>query len=388
MQTYLVDYELRFYKIDVSINVKFQANLSARVIESSAFLFSNYFEQTEIVRTKGLTFFNEFNTCVNYVKSNFEHRQNDDNVKRLFSFFLKDEFMSQVPQFRNVIKFLKVYYKPIERPNVRDIVATCTECTEDNLHCFQCKKAYLSKSISVFDSGIQHGWDIFLRPMFGLPLFLSILLRTDFSTNFDESGVFNADDLITNTFAQFFYNLLCDKASSNYVDRNACRPLIADCQKVTANMSDRDLEMLLCLLRDNNNCESKIFAPFKQFVLKFMAFVKDKKINKKINKIASVIFTGFFLRQYLDSAPKKTKSAAELELRNVCRFIMHNYNDEQMERFVQKIYSIKEKLMKKLLQDFIVTERYIRHLIIEHRLEEEFSVLLDENVQSDNNSGR
>ncbi len=371
---HLVEYTLRFNKFDSFQNVNFKVCLSVAEIDSLAFLFSKYFDQSSSVSVKGLTFFNEFNKCVEAVKHDFEHKQENNDVKKIFSVFLKDEFMSQVPQFRTIMQYLQKYYKATPSPSIAEISALCNECSVNKIDCVSCKINYLARSISVFDTAIQDGWDIFLRPMFGLPIFLFILLKTHYDTN----GVFNADDLITNSFTQFFYNLLCDKASSNYLNYKAAASLIKECRRVTANLKDHDLERLLCLLRNNNTCETKLFAPFKQFITELAHKTKIK--SQKINKMASVVFTGFYLRLYLEGAANKSLSAADLEVRNVCRFILNKYNDEQFENFMIKLSNIKQDLFKETMEQYIVSERYIRQLVSRHNLDQELYLLLNDNA--------
>ncbi|QEI03684.1 P48 [Rachiplusia nu nucleopolyhedrovirus] len=370
---YLVEYTLRFNKYDVFQYVNFNVRLSAAEIDSLTFLFSKYFDQSNNVSVKGLTFFNEFNKCVEAVKRDFESKQENNDVKKIFSVFLKDEFMSQVPQFRTIMQYLQKYYKITPAPVIEEISSKCNMCSINKIDCISCKINYLSRSISVFDSAIQDGWDIFLRPMFGLPIFLFILLKTDY----DKNGVFNADDLITNSFTQFFYNLLCDKATSNYLNYKSSANLIKECRRVTANLKDHELEQLLCQLRNNNTCETKLFAPFKQFITELA--LKTKIKSQKVNKIASVVFTGFYLRLYLEGAANKTKSASELEIRNVCRFILNKYNDEQFEKFMIKIGNIKQDLFKETMEQYIVSERYIRQLVGRHNLDQELYLLLNDN---------
>ncbi|AUV65339.1 P45 [Alphabaculovirus myunipunctae] len=375
----LVEYSLRFNKLDVFTNVNFQVRLTVDEIDSLSFLYSKYFNHSDNVSVKGLTFFNEFNKCVDFVKQNFESKQNNNDVKRIFSVFLKDEFISQVPKFRKIMSYLQKYYLPTPAPNVSEISARCAYCSVDTIHCLSCKIGYLSSCISTFDSGIQDGWDIFLRPMFGLPLFLYILLKTEIAPD----QMFNVDDLITNSFARFFYNLLCDKATTNFVDRKACMPIIKECRRVTVAMRDAELERLLCMLQSSNAANTRLFAPFRQFVVELARKIniKQTKANdvNKVNKIASVVFTGFYMRQYLEAAPNKTMSAAELEMRNVCRFILHKYNEEQLANFMVKLSSIKTELSIEMMKQYIVSESFIRHLVLQYNLDEELCVLLNDN---------
>jgi Baculovirus P48 protein len=371
----LVEYTLRFNKFDTFQNVNFQVRLTVDEIDSLSFLYSKYYNHSNNVNVKGLTFFNEFNKCVDYVKQNFETKQDNNDVKRIFSVFLKDEFISQVPKFRTIMQYLQKYYKPTPAPDVGEISAQCSACSVNTIECVSCKINYLSKSITTFDWGIQDGWDIFLRPMFGLPLFMYVLLKTEFPSD----GMFNADDLITNSFAQFFYNLLCDKATTNFVDRKACMPIIKECRRATVALRDNELERLLCMLQSNSACDGKLFMPFRQFVVELARKTKIKPT--KVNKIASVVFTGFYMRQYLEAAPNKTKSASELELRNVCRFILNKYNEEQFAKFMEKLSNIKADLFKETMQQYIVSESFIRHMVLQYNLDEELCVLLNENVE-------
>nr|AYU75277.1 p45 [Spodoptera littoralis nucleopolyhedrovirus] len=368
MERYLVDYCLRFNRYDEFQNVSFGANLTRAEIDSLAFLFSVYFDQQNLVQVKGLTFFTEFNKCVEFIKRNFEQKQDQSEVKRIFSLFLKDEFMSQVPNFQIIMKYLKRYYKPIPKPDIVEKVTVGCENCSSIVACFNCKCRYLSESITTFDSGIQDGWDIFLRPMFGLPLYLTILLNT----TFEKEEIFKADDLITNSFAQFFYNLLCDKASTNYMNWKARESLVLECRKVTVGIENRELEMLLAAL-NSHSYHTKLFAPFKRFMEELNRVTRIKKVNK----IASVIFTGFYLRNYLDAAPNKTMGADELEIRNVCRLILKQYNSEQFEEFIVKLKSIKMELCVALMESYIIPESFIRQLCIKYNVDKDIEILLD-----------
>ncbi|AXU41544.1 P48 [Alphabaculovirus altermyunipunctae] len=371
MEKYLIDYCLRFNLYDDFKNVSFGANLTKAEIDSLSFLFSVYFDQKERVYVKGLTFFTEFNKCVELIKHNFENKPNNSNdVKQIFSLFLRDEFMNQVPNFQTIMNYLKRYYKPILKPDIDQLLAMCASCgLHRSLQCFTCKCRYLSASITAFDIGIQDGWDMFLRPMFGLPVYMVVLLNTDFSKH---DVAFNLDDMITHAFAQFFYNLLCDKASSMYTNRSACNELVRECQKVTVGLSDRELEMLLSSL-NSHSYHTKLFSPFKRFMEDVSRCTKIKKINK----IASVIFTGFYLRNYLEAAPNKTFSAAELEVRNVCRLILKQYTHEQYETFIVKLKKIKNDLSIGLMSTYIITEDFIRRLCTENNLDQDIATLLE-----------
>ncbi|AHH82668.1 P45 [Buzura suppressaria nucleopolyhedrovirus] len=383
----VVEYTLKFVKHETDYkNVKFSAQLNVCEIDSLVFLFSKYYDQSKNVKIKGLTFFNEFNKCVDVVKRNFENKHENNEIKQLFTVFLKHEFMTQVPNFRKIMQYLEKYFKPIKTPNVSAIFDQCDLCRPNLIDCIACKTRYLAQSISLFDEGIQTGWDIFLRPMFGLPIFVYVLIKTDYQTN----GLFTADDLITNSFAIFFQNLLDDKASM-YLNYKSVQPLLNECRRVTAGISADQLEYLLCMLRNKNTGDSLLFVPFKNFILQLAQKTKIK--HTKINKIAAVIFTGFYLRLYIESAIGKlvsappTKiykfnalgemSAFELELRNVCHFILPEYTNEQFESFIAKLAAIKQDLV---VPQYIVTEKHIRQLIAKHNLLDDFSVLLNNNV--------
>ncbi|QYC92672.1 P48/p45 [Trabala vishnou gigantina nucleopolyhedrovirus] len=422
-KTNLVKYCIQFRKNNNDIkNVVFNVSLTVYEIDSIAFLFSKYFDQSKYVAVKGLTFFSEFNKCVETVKRNFDSKQQNNDIKQLFSVFLKHEFMNQVPNFRKIMQYLQKYLKAIETPSIMEIGSSCDKCSVNELKCLSCKINYVSASVTMFDKSIQDGWDIFLRPMFGLPIFMYILLKTDY----DHNGIFNADDLMTNSFALFFRNLLSDKASQ-YVNQKSVQPLVNECRRLTAGLNHHELEYLLCMLRNRNTCDTVLFAPFKNFI--FQMACKTKIKQAKINKIASVIFTGFYLRLYIDGAltrpnnnngfnnhqtlpfkqyafgntlvfdesksrggngnnnnnndnniinfTENSLTPFELELRNVCRFILPKYTHEQFEKFIGKLAAVKRDLS---IEQYIVTEKQIRQLVNKHNLDEDFSVLLNQNV--------
>ncbi|AIU41325.1 p48/p45 [Sucra jujuba nucleopolyhedrovirus] len=384
-----LEYSLRFEKTESDVKtVNFVAHLNVCEIDSLVFLFSKYYDQCKNVKIKGLTFFNEFNKCVDIVKQNLECKQESNEIKQLFTVFLKHEFMSQVPNFRKIMQYLDKYFKPVLSPDVHAIYSSCLSCaTNSSIECLTCKVNYLSQSLTMFDKGIRSGWDIFLRPMFGMPIFVYVLMKTQYDSN----GVFSADDLITNVFAVFLYNLLSDK-SIVHINFKQVQPLVSECKRATLGINYDRLEYLLCMLRSKNTGESVIFAPFKTFILQMAQKTKIK--TAKINKIAAVIFTGFFLRLYIEGAMGKSntlKSAPnkgypfdptnqnqatpfELELRNVCRFIMTDYNDQQFEQFIAKLALVKQDLS---VGQYIVTEKHMKQLISKHNLLEDFAVLVN-----------
>ncbi|ADD73809.1 P45 [Lymantria xylina nucleopolyhedrovirus] len=381
-----VQYSLQFKKNPDNVkNVMFEARLTVSEIDSLAFLFSKFYDQNKHVHVKGLTFFNEFNKCIDFVKQNFDTKQQNDDIKQIFSIFLKHEFMTQVPHFKKITQYLQKYYKSSPAPYIPEISARCQTCSSTRLQCLKCKSDYVSAAVSKFSATLHDGWDIFLRPMFGLPLFLFVCLKT----RYDTGGVFNADDLITDAFARFLFNLLSDKAAG-FVQRRAVAPLVEECRRAVVNLSVRELELLLCTLRNKNTCETILFAPFKQFITKLA--LKTKIKHAKISKIASVVFTGFFLRIYLDGAEHKIAQANgadaffssdgamtpfEVEVRNVCRFVLPQYTDEQLNAFVAKLARIRDDLA---IECYIVTEKQIRQLVAKHNLDEDFAVLINQNV--------
>nr|WRK23483.1 p45 [Bombyx mori nucleopolyhedrovirus] len=381
MCAYRLQYSLRFNTYDRFENVCFEAQLLRDEIDSLCFLFSKYFNQSLIVDSKGLTFFTEFNKCIVSIKSSFENQANNTdnihNVKNIFSIFLRDEFIKQVPQFRTIMQYLQTYYNPTPAPDVDEIM--CPSCKPANkIQCFECKCKYLAFSLSTLDEGLQNGWDIFLRPMFGMPLMLYVLLRTDYK---NESDVINENNLITQIFVQFFYNLICDKAYSLYTKRDMCVPFVKECKKATAGLRQEDHERVLSILNAQCNGFStaangnRLLLPFKNFMIKM-----GRNTNmKKVNKIASTVLIGFYLRHYLESLPNKAYPVAELELRNVCRFIMSKYSDENINLLIHKLKLIKIDICNVLMTEMIVPESFIRHIITKYQLDNEISLLIELN---------
>nr|AFS51934.1 DekiORF56 [Dendrolimus kikuchii nucleopolyhedrovirus] len=383
MRTHRLRYTLRFNTYNCFQNVCFEALLLDREIDSLCFLFSRYFDQSLSVDIKGLTFFTEFNKCIVAIKASFERQpvaDNIHNIKNIFSIFLRDEFMKQVPHFRSIMQYLQRFYKPTAVPDVGSLLCDAQCKRADRIQCFACKCAYLSSAIATLDVGLQDGWDIFLRPMFGMPLMLYILLKTDYK---NEGEIVNENNLITQMFVQFFYNLLCDKAYSLYTKRDVCAPFVKECKKVTALLRKEDQERLLCILSSQCNGAGgggggggeRLLAPFKSFMMDMGRHIKMKKINK----IASTVLIGFYLRHYLESLSVKTTPAAELELRNVCRFILTKYSDENINLLVDKLKMIKIDLCNALMSELIVPETFIRHIINKYQLDNEIALLVELN---------
>ncbi|AOT85525.1 p45/48 [Cyclophragma undans nucleopolyhedrovirus] len=380
MHTHRLQYTLRFNTYDRFQNVCFEALLLDREIDSLCFLFSRYFDQSLFVDIKGLTFFTEFNKCIVTIKASFEQQPVADNmhsIKNIFSIFLRDEFMKQVPHFRSIMQYLQKFYKPTQAPNIEPLLCDAQCRSANKIQCFACKCDYLSSAISTLDGGLQNGWDIFLRPMFGMPLMLYILLKTDYK---NENEIVNENNLITQMFVQFFYNLLCDKAYSLYTKHDVCALYVKECKKATALLRKEDQDRLLCILSSQCNGTvggngERLLAPFKSFMMDMGRHIKMKKINK----IASTVLIGFYLRHYLESVSVKIAPAAELELRNVCRFIMTKYSDENINLLVDKLKMIKMDLCNVLMSELIVPETFIRHIITKYQLDNEIALLVELN---------
>jgi hypothetical protein len=389
MNTYKLHYNLRFNTQTRFENVHFEVELMESEIDSLCFLFSKYFDQDEHVAIKGLTFFTEFNKCISAIKAKFEAQslsqmENMHSIKNIFSIFLRDEFMKQVPHFRTIMQYLKKFYKPIATPDVALVMCDDTCKPTHTIKCFQCKCKYLSYSLSVLDVGLQEGWDIFLRPMFGMPLMLYVLLKTNYTQ--ENNDIVNENNLITQIFIQFFYNLLSDKAYSMYTKHNMCAPFIKACQNViTNNVRCVDHERVLLMLNAQCNGNSsvngeRLLTPFKIFM---MEMGKQTKMNK-VNKIASTVLIGFYLRFYLEALYliKKNKPlypVAELEWRNVCRLILNKYTDENIDVLIEKLKLIKLDICNALLNELIVPESFIRHIITKYQLDNEIALLMELN---------
>ncbi|AJD09213.1 p48 [Condylorrhiza vestigialis mutiple nucleopolyhedrovirus] len=401
MHTYKVLYNLKFNAMrhleHCFEQVRFEAQLQQHEIDSLAFLFAKYFDQQQLIDVQGLTFFTEFNKCIVEIKTRFDAQPNTDNVhniKNIMSMFLRDEFVKQVPHFRMIIEYLKQYYNPISVPDVN----MCEHChINGKVSCLTCKCNYVSNAMSTLDSNMQNGWDIFLRAILGMVFMMFVILKTDFTSQPD---VINENNLMTQMFVQFFYNLLCDKAYGLHTKHKMCEPLMKDCKQVIKLLSYKDRHRLLTILNEQCNSAStvhnahKLLMPFKNFMIKMGQHTKIKKVNK----VAATVLIGFFLRQYIESMPKnylinmngllkdehnnmhdEPCSAGEMELLNVCRYILKRYADKDVAVVVEKLKQIKIEIMKVLLFEKIVPETFIRRIIVDYQLDNEISLLLDLN---------
>ncbi|BBU37531.1 P48 protein [Choristoneura diversana nucleopolyhedrovirus] len=404
MHTYKLFYNLRFNAVHQQVHrfehVRFEAQMYHYEIDSLTFLLAKYFDQHELVDVQGLTFFTEFNKCITAIKAKFEAQPDSENlhgIKSIMSMFLRDEFIKQVPHFKTIMEYLKMYYSPIATPDAHAFM--CAEHCRPlgKVSCLTCKCDYLSNALTTLDSGLQDGWDIFLRPMFGMPLMIYIILKTDFTSQPD---VVNENNLMTQMLVQFFYNLLCDKAYSMHTKQKACEPLVKDCKRVITLLPVKDRHRLLTMLNEQCNNAStganapKLLIPFKNFMIKMGQHTKIKKVNK----VAATVLIGFFLRHYIESMPShylqnmrgllkdghndtrdEPCSAGELELLNVCRYIFKRYADKDVAVVVEKLKKITIEMMNVLIFEKIVPETFIRRIIVDYQLDNEISLLLDLN---------
>ena len=365
-----IDYTLRFFKFDSQVAVKFVALLSEAEIDTLAFLLAEYYGQQSIVRIRGLTLFSQYKYVIDVIKRDYENRtDNDEDVKKIFKLFVDNEFIGQVPSFQMIMDSMATYYKPMQCVDV----TLCESCAPQNkIECLVCKGTYVSKAISLLDATIQDGWDIYFRPMLGIPLLFFMLFRSDM-TEVDQE-VFSVDNIITNTLLMFFYNLLCDKATPMYWDHKKCQPLIVQCKKYVQGMHDDALQYLLSNL-NSTTYQTKTYAPLKQFMERHF------KNNKHVSKLVHKIFIGFYMRIYLDAAEAKTLSSYELELRNVCLIIFKEYKQDEFEEFIQKLNGIKQHLALVICQNLVIPKECVVRLFNQYSLEKDVSRLIEKTVQ-------
>jgi hypothetical protein len=204
-----------------------------------------------------------------------------------------------------------------------------------------------------------------------------VLLKTDFES---ESDVVNENNLITQIFVQFFYNMICDKAYSMYTKQDTCIPFVQKCQRATRNLRNGDHERLLSILSaqcngNNGAAKEHLLLPFKSFMLEMGGHIKMKKVNK----LASTVLIGFYLRHYLEALSNRTYPVPELELRNVCRFLLNKYSDENINLLIEKLKLIKLDICHALMSEFIIPETFIRHIVTKYQLDNEISLLIELN---------
>ncbi|AER41504.1 P48/P45 [Epinotia aporema granulovirus] len=371
-----VEYCLKFYKINSQSQsetkyVKFLCTLTAYEIDTVTFLLAEYFGQQHMFQFDRLTFFNQFKYVVDAIKRDYDtHSENDDEVKQIFKLFIDNDFIGQVPCFQMIMKNLGMYFKPIQgvvgfRP--------CDAC-DKIVSCMTCKANYLSESLTMLDSSLQDGWDIFFRPMLGIPVLFFVLFKTDMSGIDDE--IFNTDNIITNTLLQFFYNLLSDKATSLYWNNAKCAQLINNCAKYVTDIQLESMDLLLTKL-NSNTYNTKMFAPLKQFMEHHFS-------NKQISKLVHKIFIGFYMRVYADAkkqqCKRRTVSPHDIEVRNICRILFKEYNDADFERVIAKLANLKTELALLHCNNYVINKEYVLVLFNKYDLKKDVTRLLEKTV--------
>ncbi|AAG27361.1 PxORF63 peptide [Plutella xylostella granulovirus] len=366
---YDIEYCLHFYKIDPkSVVVKFVCKMNESDIDKICFLLAEYYDQKSAFNFKGLTFFSQFSYVIDAIKKDYEQRnESDDEVKKIFKIFLENDFIKQVPSFNSIIGKLKPYYKTAKLVQLSEI--KCNVCV-DKLDCLACKAAYVSKGISLMDIELQNGWDIYFRPMLGLPLIFFVLFKSDLSGV--DTEVFNVNNIITNLLLQFFYNLLCDKATPLYWNFDKCKPLIDNCQKYILGFKDDAFEYLLVGL-NTSSYNSKLYAPLKQFM-------EQHYPTKQIGRLVHKLFIGFFMRVYFEARKQKKVRSYDLEIRNVCRAVFNDYSDAEFESLISKLENIKKDLAYEISTNLILPKELVMQLFNRNDLQNDITKLLNKSV--------
>lgn len=368
---YEVEYYLKFYKYhdmqQSDTRVKFVASLAEHEIDTLCYLLCEYYDQHALFSMRGLTFFSQYTFVVEAIKRDYEQRgDRDDEVKKIFRLFIDNDFISQVPNFQSITMALKPYLKPLVAPLTQ---WECdNECSEQqHRSCLKCKATFVSTAISLMDEQLQNGWDVYFRPMLGVPLLFFMVLKSDFSHV--DTEVFSVDNIITNTLLQFLYNLLCDKATPMYWNWARCKPLILNARKYVLTMKDYNLEHLLPSL-NSYTYTTKVYAPLKQFTEQH--FKRAKEAGKLVHKL----FIAFFLRIYLEAAKSKTRRAYDLEMRNVCRVIFRDYTDDQLNELMTKLEGVKCDLAVMLCTNLVMPKECVVQLFNKHHLEVDIGRLI------------
>ncbi|QBQ01623.1 p45 [Hyphantria cunea granulovirus] len=357
-----IEYCLKFFKLNEEVRVKFVCSLEEHEIDTLCFLLAEYFEQRDMFNFKGLTFFSRFRYVIDVIKKDYEARSDtDEDVKKIFKLFVDNDFITQVPSFQVIMSKIKDYFKPIAGVTIEK----CAEC-KNTLDCVTCKAAYISLGITQLDETLQNGWNIYFRPMLGIPVLFFALFKSN-SHEMDQD-VFNVDNIITNTLLQFFYNLLCDKATPMYWNFDKCRPLITNAQKYILGMNDNALERLLINL-NTNTYSTKIYAPLRQFM-------EQNFSNKQSGKLVHKLFIGFFMRIYLEARKRIVMRPYELETRNVCRVIFKDYSDAEIDHLIKKLDAIKLDLAHYVAHNFVIPKECVIKLFNKHDLHGDISQLL------------
>lgn len=356
----VLSYTLKFFCItDQSTvnhhNVMFDCPLSHSELDSLCFLLSEYFSQRHHFNYNKLTFFTEFSKIVEVLKIEFKKQQNVGELQNILTYLLQDEFMSQIQYLKMSIQSVKGYVKTIENVDINAISLNCDECPVEKIYCNKCKTNYTSAAITLLDSSLQDGWEIFLRALFGMVLYVYVLSKTVMPNN----TPFTSNDIMCNMVVMCFYNLLCDKATSFYWDKVACKPLIEECNKALSHFNK--LEYLLYNL-NSNTITKKPYIPFYNFI-KNNCNIKPKNMSK----VSSVLFTGFYLRLYLESS--KTSDPFKLEVLNVLRVILKDEPEHKIYELWNKLSHIKNDLLTVILNNFMVPETYMKELFVKYDLD-------------------
>ncbi|AAM70273.1 hypothetical protein [Phthorimaea operculella granulovirus] len=372
---YEIQYNLTFFKLCEKLGVDtkrvtFSCTLTAYEIDTLTFLLAEYFQQQHLFDfTDKLTFFQQYKYVIDTIKRDYEQRtDSDEEVKQLFKLFIDNDFIGQVPTFQCVMKSVGPYFKPLASVHF-DETKTGIER----------RAAYMSAALTHLDETLQSGWDIFFRPMLGIPLLFFALFKTDMS-EIDEQ-VFSVDNIITNTLLQFFHNMLSDKATANYWDMKRCNVLIESCREYVP----QNVEYLLTNLT-SSTYNTKVYTPLRQFMEKHFS-------AKQIGKLVHKIFIGFYLRVYLEAKVRNEKrlvakgaktvvvsDAAYLEMRNVCRVLFRDYSEPEFEQMMVKLKKIKEDLFVECWGNFVVSKECVVRLFNKYDLKNDVSRLLQKSV--------
>ncbi|AKS25412.1 p48 [Clostera anastomosis granulovirus B] len=381
---YEIQYNLKFYKlcekrgIDTT-HVNFTCTMTAYEIDTLTFLLAEFFNQQHLFMFNRLTFFNQYKYVIDVIKKDYEEKTNSENeVKQIFKLFIDNDFIGQMPSFQVIIKSLRKYFKSVDGV----VLDFCSECSSQQKYlCLKCRATYMSEALSLLDASLQEGWDVFFRPMLGIPILFFALFKTNMSEVDDD--VFNVDAIVTNTLLQFFYNLLSDRSTSNFWDFKKCHPLIEGCREYV--LSVPNIEYLLYNL-NNTTYNTKVYTPLRQFMEKNFPV-------KQIGKLVHKIFIGFYLRVYLEAKKRndqrlvnrgakqiKLIEPANVELRNVCRVLFKEYTDENFEQMILKLYQIKTELFAEISQNYLAPKECVVRIFNKYDLKNDVSRLLQKTV--------
>lgn len=367
---YEIQYNLKFFKLCETTYVTFQCSLTAYEIDTLTFLLSEYFGQQHLFNFEKLTFFNQYKYVVDVIKNDYEQKTSSDiEIKQMFRLFIDNDFIGQVPSFQTIMKSIKNYLKPIN-----GVEWIAKDCCKNFLDCIKCKATYMSEALSLLDAGLQNGWDIFFRPMLGIPLLFFALLKT----KIEEDEMFNLDSIITNILLQFFYNLLSDKTTPQYWNFKKCNSLIENCREYILSYSN--VEYLLLNL-NVSTYNTKIYTPLRQFM------EKNFNNNKQISRLIHKIFIGFYLRIFLEAKKRNDlrlkkpnpTSPFDLELRNVCRVLFREYTEKEFEEMICKLNDIKKDLFAEISTNFVTPKECVLRIFNKYNLKNDVNRLLNNN---------